>query len=177
MSFVLETLNSPTLSTILDIVNKFELSDNKRSSCYDENEDDQIEKSLLNTIINRAIDKKSKIHILYDNRDLKNPIPCALLALNFETIGGFFALSVDYIFVSKSYRSIYFEELDSKISFYLLKFVVEEAISVNNITGLDAIILTPINKCVEKIYLEFGFIEFVDDWLFMPIENINNNSI
>ncbi len=173
MSFVLETLNSPNLSTIMIVVNKFELSDNKNSSCYSENENKQIEKSLLDNIINRALDKKSKIHILYDKRDLTNPIPCALLALNFETIGGFFALSVDYIFVSKPYRSIYFKEIDSKISFYLLKFVVEEAIKVNSVSDLDAIILTPINKCVEKIYLEFGFVEFVDDWLFMPIKNKN----
>jgi len=173
MSFILETLASPNLDVIMNIVNQFELSDNKSSSCYGENEDEQIEKSLLNNIITRAVDKKSKIHILYDNRDLINPIPCALLALNFETIGGFFALSVDYIFVSKPYRGIYFEEIESKISFYLLKFVVEEAIKVNSVSDLDAIILTPINKCVEKIYLGFGFIEFVDDWLFMPINIIN----
>ena len=157
----------------MNIVDQFELSDNKSSSCYGENEDEQIEKSLLDNIITRAVDKKSKIHILYDYRDTNNPIPCALLALNFETIGGFFALSVDYIFVSKPYRGIYFKEIDSKISFYLLKFVVEEAIKVNSVSDLDAIILTPINKCVEKIYLEFGFIEFVDDWLFMPINTIN----
>ena len=169
MSFILETLSSPDLNIINKIITQFEISDNKKSTCYDEESDENIELNLLNHIMQRAVEGKSKLHILYDKRDPKKIIPCGLVALNFETIGGFFALSVDYIFVSESYRGTYFKEIDSKISFHLLKFVVEEALEMNNISSLDAIILTPVNECVRKVYLEFGFIEFVEDWLFIPI--------
>jgi hypothetical protein len=46
---------------------------------------------------------------------------------------------------------------------------VQEALDMNNTSKLDAIILTPINECVKNVYLEYGFIEFVDDWLYIPI--------
>ena len=172
MSFVLETLSNPKLDVLNKIISQFEISDNKDSSCYDEKTSENIEQGLLDSISQRAINKKSKLHILYDERDLTNIIPCGLIALNFETIGDFFSLSVDYLFISKQYRGIYFKEIDSKISFYLLNFAVQEALDMNDTSKLDAIILTPVNECVKEVYLEFGFVEFVEDWLYIPIENI-----
>ncbi len=172
MSFVLETLTSPNIEILNTIIDKFEISDNKDSSCYDEKTSQNIEKDLLKNISQRAIEEKSKLHILYDERDQNNKIPCGIIALNFETIGSFFALSIDYLFISKQYRGIHFKEINSKISFHLLNFAVQEAMDMNNTSKLDAIILTPVNECVRDVYLDFGFIEFVDDWLYIPIENI-----
>jgi hypothetical protein len=173
MSFILKTLKSPTKVLLDSIFSKFDISDNVNSSCYEQNQSELDKINLLNNISKRALENKTKLHILYDERDKNNPIPCALIALNFETIGEFFALSIDYLFVSNSYRSKSFKEIDSKISFYLLNFALQKALEVDDTSKLDAVLLTPVNECVKKVYLKFGFIEFVDDWLYVPIESIN----
>ena len=87
-------------------------------------------------------------------------------------IGNFAALCIDFIFISKNYRGIYFPTIDSKISNYLLGFALQEAIQMNEISKLDAVILSPINECVSKVYQEFGFEEFGDGWLYFYIDDI-----
>jgi len=171
MSFILETLTNPNKELLTQTISKLELSDHKNSPCYDNGKSEEIEKSLLSNIINHAVDKKSRLHILYDERDDKS-IPCALIALNFEMVGSFSALCIDFIFISKSYRGKFFEEINSKISFYLLNFALQEAIQMNEISQLDAVILTPINECVKEVYIEFGFEEFDDGWMYLLIDDI-----
>ena len=126
---------------------------------------------MLNNILQRTVEQKTRLHILYDTRTT-NKIPCGLIALNFEVVGEFSALSIDLIFISKPYRGIFFEEINFKISSYLLEFALQEAIQMNNISKLDAILLTPINDCVKDVYLEFGFNEFTDDWLMFSIDEL-----
>jgi len=43
---------------------------------------------------------------------------------------------------------------------------------MNEISKLDAVILSPINECVSKVYKEFGFEEFGDGWLYFYIDDI-----
>jgi len=43
---------------------------------------------------------------------------------------------------------------------------------MNDISKLDAVILSPINECVSKVYKEFGFEEFGDGWLYFYIDDI-----
>jgi len=171
MSFVLETLINPNKETLTQTIEKLELSDHKKSPCYDNGKSEEIEKNLLANIINHAVDKKSRLHILYDERDNQS-IPCGLIALNFEIVGSFSALSIDFIFISKTYRGKVFDEIDSKISFYLLNFALQEAIIMNGVSQLDAVILTPINECVKEVYAEFGFEEFEDGWMYLLIDDI-----
>ena len=120
--------------------------------CYENGKSKNIEKELLDNIIKRTIDNKSRLHILYDERTNKS-IPCGLIALNFEIVGSFSSLCIDYIFVSNSYIGKYFNEINSKISFYLLAFVLQEALKAHQISPLDAIILAPINDFVSKKYI------------------------
>lgn len=94
------------------------------------------------------------------------------MALNFEVVGDFSALSIDFIFISKQYRGIYINEIDSKISSYLLEFALKQAVEMNKVSQLDAVILNPINECVSKVYKDFGFEEFGDGWLCFLIEDI-----
>lgn len=172
MSFILKTFNNPQKELLSQIFSHFELSDHKDSSCFEMDKSEDIEKQLLDNIIIRAIEKKTRLHILYDQRDIQNPIPCGLIALNFELIGNFAALCIDFIFISKNYRGIYFPAIDSKISNYLLSFALQESIQMNEISKLDAVILSPINECVSKVYQEFGFEEFGDGWLYFYIDDI-----
>jgi len=171
MSFVLETLTNPNKEFLTKTISKLELSDHKNSPCYDNGKSEEIEKNLLKNIINHAVDKKSRLHILYDERD-DNSIPCALIALNFEIVGSFSALCIDFIFLSKSYRGKFFDEINSKISFYLLNFALQEAMQMNEISQLDAVILSPINECVKEVYSKFGFEEFDDGWMYLLIDDI-----
>jgi len=171
MSFILETLTAPDKNSLTQIINKLELSNHTNSPCYDDGKSEKLEKDLLASIIDHAVNKKSRLHILYDERDEKS-IPCGLIALNFEMVGSFSALSIDFIFISQSYRGKVFQEINSKISFYLLNFALQEAIEMNKISQLDAVILTPINKCVKRVYAEFGFEEFDDGWMYLLIDDI-----
>lgn len=171
MSFKLITLQNPTHEQLENFINQFELSDNKDSSCYETTKED-LEKQLLDNILKRTIENKTKLHILLDERDRSQSIPCGILALNFETIGDFSALSVDLILISKDYRGKHFEEIDSKISFYLLSFALQQAIEMNTVSQLDAVILNPINECVSSVYQDFGFKEFGDGWLYFLVDDI-----
>ncbi|MEA2017199.1 MAG: hypothetical protein U9N59_02015 [Campylobacterota bacterium] len=173
MSFKLKTLKSTNVDYLQKLLKQFEISDNKDSSCYELNKSEEIEKQLLDNIIQRAIENKTKLHILYDERDISKSIPCGLLALNFEVVGDFSALSIDFIFISKNYRGIFINEIDSKISAYLLEFALMQAVEMNKVSQLDAVILNPINECVSKIYIEFGFEEFGDGWLYFLIDDID----
>ena len=172
MSFILKTLSSPSKNDLLDIINQFELSDHKDSSCYENGKSENIEQKLFNTTIQQALENKTRLHILFDQRDTKNTKPCGLIALNFEMIGSFSALCIDFIFISKKYRGTFYTELDSKISSYLLGFALQEAVQMNEISKLDAVILSPINKCVSQVYQDFGFEEFDDGWLYFFIDDI-----
>lgn len=78
MSFILETLTNPNKELLTQTIEKLELSDHKNSPCYDNGKSEEIEKSLLANIVNHAVDKKSRLHILYDERDNQS-IPCALI--------------------------------------------------------------------------------------------------
>ena len=171
MSFIFESVNNLDLNTLSSIASNFELSDNKDSSCYENGRSENIEKELLDNALSRAVENKSRLHILYDERD-NNSIPCGLISLNFEMVGSFSSLSVDYIFVSNSYRGIYFEEIKSKISFFIFNFVIQEALLANKISPLDAITLSPINECVSKVYKEFGFDNIDDGWLYIFMDDI-----
>jgi len=171
MSFILETLTNPEKNSLTQTINKLELSNHKDSKCYDDGKSEEIEKKLLTNIIKQTLSKKSRLHILYDERD-ENSIPCGLISLNFEMVGSFSALCIEFIFISNSYRGLFFEEINSKISFYLLNFALQEAIQMNEISQLDAVILTPINECVKRVYLEFGFEEFDDGWMYLLIDDI-----
>ena len=171
MSFILETLTNPNQELLTKTIAKFELSNHKNSPCYDNGKSEEIEKNLLRNIIKHTIGKKSRLHVLYDERD-GNSIPCALIALNFEIVGSFSALCIDFIFISKSYRRKVFSEINSKISFYLLNFALQEAMQMNEISQLDAVILSPINECVKEVYIEFGFEEFDDGWMYLLIDDI-----
>ena len=62
--------------------------------------------------------------------------------------------------------------IDSKISSYLLEFALKQAVEMNKVSQLDAVILNPINECVSKVYQDFGFEEFGDGWLYFLIEDI-----
>ena len=172
MSYKLITLQNPNKKQLQSLIDQFELSDNKDSSCYEINKSEESEQQLLENIIKRTLDSKIKLHILLDEKDKSNAISCGLLALNFETIGDFSALSVDLIFISKKYRSKYFKELDTKVSFYLLEFALQQAVEMNNVYQLDAVILSPINNCVSKVYQDFGFKEFGDGWLYFLVNDI-----
>jgi hypothetical protein len=172
MTFKFKTPKTTNKDYLLKLITQFELSNNKDSSCYEANKSEDIEKQLLENIIQRAIENKTKIHILYDERDTSKSIPCGLLALNFEVVGDFSALSVDFIFISKGYRGIYIDEIDSKISSYLLAFALNQAVEMNKVSQLDAVILNPINECVSKVYIDFGFEEFGDGWLYFLIEDV-----
>jgi hypothetical protein len=172
MSFKLVTFKFIDQKELENIINQFVVDDNKKSSCYEENLNYHNEQLLLENIIKKAIQSKTKLHILFDQRNPKNQKPCALLALSFEMIGDFSALCVDLIFISKEYRGIYYQEISSKISFYLLSFTLQQAIEMNNVSQLDAVILSPINECVSKVYQEFGFQEFGDGWLYFLIDDI-----
>ena len=172
MPFKLKTYNNPSLDILTPIVNKFKLSNHQHSRCYEPEKSEVIEKQLLDNIIQRATENKTKLHILYDNRTDES-IPCGLLALNFEVVGDFSTLSIDLIFICDSYRDKYIKELDSKISFYLLNIALQEAKKMNDTSHIDAVILTPINECVSKVYQDFGFEELSDDWLYLLVDNIN----
>jgi len=172
MSFTLKTLNNPQRDSLTKIFSQFKLSNNQDSSCFELDKSEDVEKQLLDNILSRAVEKKTRLHILYDERESSKPIPCGLIALNFELIGNFAALCIDFIFISKNYRGVYLPEIDSKISNYLLSFALQEAIQMNEISKLDAVILSPINECVSKVYKEFGFEEFGDGWLYFYIDDI-----
>ena len=43
---------------------------------------------------------------------------------------------------------------------------------MNEISQLDAVILSPINECVKEVYSEFGFEEFDDGWMYLLIDDI-----
>ena len=171
MSFSLETLTTTCKNELQEIINQFKLSANKNSICYEKNISEHMEINLLQNIIKRAIKKQTRIHILYEIKN-NSKIPCGLIALNFEVVGEFSALSIDLIFVSLPYRDKKYKELDSKISSYLLQFALHEAINMNSISKLDAVLLTPINECVKKVYLNFGFEEMSDDWLYFSIDRL-----
>ena len=171
MSFVLETIPTPTKKYLAKIFSQFEISNHKNSHCYEKNKSENIEKSLLDNIMKRAIENKTRLHILFDERNIQS-IPCGLIALNFEMVGDFSALSIDLLFISKPYRGVYFEEINTKISYFLLDFALQEAIQMNKISQLDAVLLTAINHCVKEVYLQYGFEEFADDWLYLLIDNI-----
>ena len=171
MSFILKTYNNPSLDTLTSIINQFKLSSHKNSRCYEPQKSEVIEKQLLDNIIKRAVENKTKLHILFDNRTAKS-IPCGLLALNFDVVGDFSTLSIDLIFICETYRDKYIEELDSKVSHYLLNIALQEAKKMNDISHIDAVILTPINECVAKVYKDFGFEELSDDWLYLLVDNI-----
>lgn len=170
MSFTLETIPFPNKADLITVFNQFELSDNKDSDCYELGKSEEVEKDLINNI-QRAIDNKTRLHILYDERTTTT-IACGVIALNFEMVGEFSALSIDLLFISKPYRGIHFDEINSKISYYLLDFALQEAITMNKISQLDAVLLTAINKCVKEVYLEYGFDEFADDWLYLLVDDI-----
>lgn len=171
MSFILEAIPNPNKTDLITLLNQFEFSDHKESDCYELGKSEEIEKNLINNIIQRAVENKTRLHILYDERTTTS-IPCGLIALNFEMVGEFSALSIDLLFISKPYRGIYFDEIDSKISYYLLDFALQEAITMNTISQLDAVLLTAINKCVKEVYLKYGFDEFADDWLYLLVDDI-----
>ena len=174
MSFILETIIKPNQLELIKLFKNFELSDHKQSICYEQNKSETVEEDLLDNIIKRAVENKTRLHILYDERT-KTSIPCGLIALNFEIVGEFSSLSIDLLFISKSYRNIYFDEIDSKISYFLLDFALQEAIKMNQISKLDAVLLTPINDCVKNVYIQYGFKEFDDDWLYILMDTLNNN--
>ena len=174
MSFKLKTYNNPELNHLQILVDKFQVSEHKDSRCYEAEISEDIEKQLLSNILQRAIENKTKLHILFDERGNES-IPCGLLALNFEVVGDFSTLSIDLIFISKDYRGKEILELDSKISFYLLNVALQEAKKMNDVSPIDAVLLTPINKCVAKVYQEFGFEELSEDWLYLSLDNTINN--
>lgn len=168
MSFKLKTYNNPKINDLQSITEQFQLSYHKDSKCYEAGKSENIEKQLLDNVLQRAVENKTKLHILFDERTNRS-IPCGLLALNFEVVGDFSTLSIDLIFISKSYRGKYIEQLDSKISYYLLNIALQEAYKMNEISHLDAVLLTPINKCVAEVYKEFGFEELGEDWLYLSL--------
>jgi hypothetical protein len=170
MSFVLETIVKPSRKELTKLVKYFQLSNHKKSACYEKNKSEIVEKDLLDNIVIRALENKTRLHILYDERT-KESIPCGLIALNFETVGEFSSLSVDLLFISKQYRGLYFYEINSKISYFLLDFALQEATDMNQISKLDAVLLTPINNCVKNVYIQYGFQEFDDDWLYILVDN------
>ena len=171
MSFVLETIQTRNKKELLNIVQEFEFSNHRKSKCYEEGKSENLEQTLINNIVDRAADNKTRLHILYDERNNKS-LPCGLIALNFEMVGEFSALSVDLLFISKSYRAVYFKELNNKISSFLLDFALQEALEMNKISQLDAVLLAAINECVKEVYINYGFEEFSDDWLYLRMENI-----
>ncbi|MBD3842503.1 MAG: hypothetical protein IE909_11595, partial [Campylobacterales bacterium] len=169
MSFILETIQTPNKQYLDELFTQFEFSDHKSSECYEQNKSEEVEKNLLYNIKQRALDSKTRLHFLFDERNNKSK-PCAVIALNFEMVGEFSALSIDLLFISKPYRGKLFNEIDTKISYFLLDFALQEAVQMNKISQLDAVILTAINKCVKEAYLEYGFEEFADDWLYILID-------
>jgi hypothetical protein len=171
MPFLLETITTTDYNILNNIVSKFKISNNTDSGCYEKNISEDLENNLLQNIIKRALLNQTRLHILYDTKN-NIKIPCGLIALNFEVVGEFSALSIDLIFVSMPYRNKYFSELNTKISSYLLEFSLYEAIQMNSISKLDAVLLTPINECVKQIYLDFGFEEMTDDWLYFSIDRL-----
>ena len=70
MSFLLKTFNNPQKELLSQIFSHFELSNHKDSSCFEMDKSEDIEKQLLDNIIIRAIEKKTRLHILYDQRDM-----------------------------------------------------------------------------------------------------------
>jgi len=174
MSFVLETITEPNKINLIELFENFELSDHKQSACYEQNKSEIVEKDLLDNIIKRAVENKTRLHILDDERG-KVSIPCGLIALNFEMVGEFSSLSIDLLFISKSYRGIYFDDINSRISYFLLDFALQEAIEMNKISKLDAVLLTPINDCVKNVYIQYGFKEFDDDWLYILMDTFSQS--
>ena len=173
MSFILETIQTPDKKELINILEQLQFSNHNQSNCYEQGKSEVIEKNLIDNILIRATENKTRLHILYDERDNKS-IPCGLIALNFEMVGEFSALSVDLLFVSSPYRSKYFKEIDRKISHFLLDFALQEAIEMNKTSQLDAVLLTAINECVKEVYIKYGFEEFSDDWLYLLMSNIEN---
>jgi len=171
MAFLLETITTTDYTALTKIISEFKTSSNTNSMCYEGAISEKLEDNLLQNIIKRASQKQTRIHILYDVAN-NSKIPSGLIALNFEVVGEFSALSVDLLFVSLPYRNKYFKEIDTKISLYLLQFSLHEAINMNSISKLDAVLLTPINECVKQIYLDFGFEEMTDDWLYFSIDRL-----
>jgi hypothetical protein len=43
---------------------------------------------------------------------------------------------------------------------------------MNKISKLDAVLLTPINDCVKNVYIQYGFKEFDDDWLYILMDSL-----
>jgi len=173
MSFILETIPSPRKEHLAELFNQFEFSDHKQSDCYEQGKSEDIEKNLLNNIIQKAVDNKTRLHILFDECNNISK-PCGLIALNFEMVGEFSSLCIDLLFISQPYRGIYFEEIDTKVSYFLLDFALQEALEMDKVSQLDAVLLTAINECVKEIYLKYGFEEFADDWLYLLMENIQS---
>lgn len=64
MSFVLETIPNPKYNDLINLIETFELSSHKDSSCYEINKSEDIEKQLLDNIIKKSIENKTRLHII-----------------------------------------------------------------------------------------------------------------
>ena len=108
-AFTLETISCVEKDNLEFIFNQLQTSNNKSSKCYEYGVSENIERNLLNNILQRTIADKTRLHILYDTRGTKK-IPCGIISLNFEVVGEFSAFSIDLIFISAPYRGILFKK-------------------------------------------------------------------
>ena len=128
----------------------------------------ETEKQLLDIAYQDFFNKEIVLHILYlDN------IPVALIILNLEVVGELKLFSIDFLFVDNKYRKSIFKELNNnKISKYLLYFAIEEVCKINETINIDMIVITPTNKKIKSLYIEFGFEYLDDDFLYINMSDI-----
>lgn len=120
---------------------------------------------FIEDICKRVEKSKSVLYILkYDEHII------GLISISATSIKDQPSMQIDYIFVSKNYRSKKLEILDNCKPFrYLIDLSISIAKEIQSQIGLRYIVLAPDSYDIKHKYEQFGFGSLDDSWMFLKL--------
>lgn len=111
------------------------------------------EGSYLKKLFSIYSKKKTNITLLVNDNYIFGLI--ALFASRIEDLP---SVQVDYLFVSKQYRKLKFEELDNmKISEFLINYAISTSVHASSSIGIKYVLLLPAHDSLISIYANMDF--------------------
>ena len=127
---------------------------------------DDSESQYVRQIAKLAKSNQTRIHLLVDDDNT----PHGVIALSASQLLDQPCIVVNYLFTSKQYRGLAYQELDKKISEHLVDFAIMTATEINDKVPIRYVALLPGHEKLISFYEIWGF-KSLDKtgWLFLRI--------
>lgn len=128
---------------------------------------DDNERQYVRQVAKLAQTHQARIHLLAGAAN----VPHGFLALSVSRLQDQPCIVIDYLFTSKPYRGLKFQELgDTKISEYLVDFAIKTATEIDGKVPIRYVALAPAHDNLIPFYEKWGF-KSLDktEWMYLRI--------